>query len=223
MMVYIYGYIQYYYIQLLLLIALNLLHSSHNHITSRSKSKQMSNSVVDFEEFEEVDAAYIDSYGKKLFLIKYPADFDLDSLNGKKLDMSKTTKLKLQQEQAIYTIHRIGAQTYGSMRPIVLNSLTNEACIGENFVDCLSITKSYSAKIDENVDLSISGYNKIPQQGDGFAHPRLPIGSQSNVEELKIRLADRISRRCGKQKNENPEESNHKNKKAKASPSKRNS
>ena len=184
----------------------------------------MSNSIVDFEEFEEVDAAYIDSYGKKLFLIKYPADFDLNLLHGQKFDMSKTRKLQLQQEQATYTISRIGAQTYGSMRPIVLNSLTNEACIGENFVDCLSITKSYSAKIDETVDLSISGYNKVPQQSDGFAHPRLPIGSQSSVEDLKIRLANRSSRkRYDKLKNENPEEDNHKNKKTKASPSKKSS
>ena len=73
------------------------------------------------------------------------------------MDLSKPVRLKLPEEETDHILEKVGADTFCSMRPIVLNSITNEASIGDSLFDCLSIIKVVSVEANEDVDISISG------------------------------------------------------------------
>lgn len=149
----------------------------------------------------------IDPNGKELVLLKYPADFDITLLDKKKMMLtgvtppsssvgrkSKKELLKITQEgDAMYVVQSsmdLSAWEMRGLRPIVLNHLTDESMVGNPFVGCISVLRSFEARTEENVDISISGYNVQHQQIE-MSRPKQPYGSHfldcnTNARKRKV-------------------------------------
>ena len=94
---------------------------------------------------------------KLLTKTNYP-QFDIKALDGKKFNIAKRDNILLKDGTTSYSMRNIGPVLYSTMRPIVLNSLTNSPCIGDTFSDCLVVTKTLIAEENADVDISISGF-----------------------------------------------------------------
>ena len=142
---------------------------------------------------EVVTEDLLDPTGKKLVLMKYPADFDITSLQNKKVSLetqpsssssysSKRNLLRITQEgDAVYDVKGNvdpSAWEVQGLRPVVLNKLSNEPMIGDAFIGCITVVRRHDTQVEENVDVSISGYN-VRHQQIKMAAPNLPFGSSS--------------------------------------------
>ena len=96
---------------------------------------------------------------------------------------------------------------YDTMRAITLNGLTNGPCVGEGFVECISVSKSLSTKTDEDVDINISGYTRKHQQLVDMAVPKVPFGSCSMNKDAVKKLKDKEIRKLNREssKSESPQ------------------
>ena len=152
---------------------------------------------------EPVTEDLIDPNGKKLVLLKYPSDFDVTLLHKKKLLLpiatppssstgrnDKKELLKISQDgDAMYVVHSSmdsSAWEMRGLRPLVLNHLTNESMVGDSFSGCISVVRNFASKVEENMDIMISGYN-VQHQQINMGKPKLPYGSNSPTSDTNTR------------------------------------
>ena len=83
---------------------------------------------------------------------------------------------------------------YDIIRPVVINTMTSEPCIGNGFSECLSVVKSFTTEIDEEVDIHVSGYSQLHDNIQDMATPKVPFGSYSANADLKERLKETLKR-----------------------------
>jgi hypothetical protein len=86
------------------------------------------------------------------------SQFDINSLNGKKINLLKHENFLVRNGAASYSLKSIGPGLFNTMRPVVLSRSTNTACIGETFMDCLVVTKSIAVEENVDVDIAVSGF-----------------------------------------------------------------
>ena len=152
---------------------------------------------------EPVTEDLTDSNGKKLVLLKYPADFDITLLHKKKLVLPVATSpssstgrndkkelLKISQDgDAMYVVHSSmdsSAWEMRGLRPLVLNHLTKESMVGDPFSGCISVVRNFAPRAEENMDIMISGYN-VQHQQINMGKPKLPYGSISLISDTNTK------------------------------------
>ena len=78
-------------------------------------------------------------------------------MDGKKFNISNGEVVVHSDENEVYKMKKIGSAPFNTMRPMILNSVIDAPAIGGEFVDCLSISKSFIVGEDRSVDITISG------------------------------------------------------------------